>query len=135
MATIGGLSPKQRRFLETLLSGVSVAQACRLTGTPERTAYRWMRQPHFKQALREAEDELTEQAMRRLLSMQGEAIDALQAILSSQSTPPGQKLRAVEVALGQALRFRNHVDLETRLAELEEVVHQVAEKLPPEQGE
>lgn len=126
---------RQKRLIDALLSGQSVTAACQQIGVSRNTAYRWMRQPHFKQALQASEAELTEQAMRRLLSMQAEAVDALQAILSSQSVPPGQKLRAVEVALGQVLRYRNQVDLEARLAELEEVVHQVAEKLPPEQGE
>ena len=134
MAKNGSITPKQRRFLETLIMGVSVAQACRLTGTAERTAYRWLQDDAFKKALAEAEGELMTAAMRRLLAMQDKAITQLADVLNDRTARNSEKIKAVELALSHVLRVRTAVSLEERLAALEKTIQTILEGEKNEHG-
>ncbi|MGB9798528.1 MAG: hypothetical protein ACPLUL_00325 [Thermanaerothrix sp.] len=132
--TMKDLSARQKRFLQALLTSKSAREAAQKAGIGEKTAYRWLRQPAFREALQEAESGLLEEAMRRLLSMQSGALDALSDLVSDRRLP-GARLAAAKAILDTALRFRNAVELEARLAELEEQVKQVAIQSEPPQGD
>ncbi len=56
--TPAGLTPKQRRAVETLLATGEVAAAAREAGVSRDTLHRWLKQPLFGQAVREAEAEV-----------------------------------------------------------------------------
>lgn len=125
------ITPRQRRLIEALLTEKNITRACRAAGVGRTTHRRWMRQPHFVEALRQAEAELLEVSMRRLLSMQDVAVDALQALLNDTRLRPPDRLRAVQMVLDNVLRLRNAVELEARLAELEKQVKRVANQSEP----
>ncbi len=125
------ITARQRRLIEALLAGQSITQACQTAGVGRRTYYRWMKQVHFADALQEAESELLTVSMRRLLSMQGAAVDGLQDLLNDKHLRPSDRLRAVQMVLDGVLRLRSAVELESRLAELERQVQNITAQEPP----
>jgi len=114
-----------------LLSGQTISQACRAAGVGRRTYYRWMKQPHFTEALRQGEAELLTVSMRRLLGMTAGAVDGLQDLLNDKHLRPSDRLRAVQMVLDGTLRLRSAVELEARLAELERKLEQVSSQGEP----
>jgi len=120
MAKKGTLSAPQKRFLAALMESKTTSEAIRRANVAARSAYRWLNEDEtFKAALAEAENQVLDAAMRRLLSMQGQAIEALEAILTDSTARQTDKLRAVEMALVHILRLREAATLEGRLSELE----------------
>jgi len=99
----------------------------------EKTAYRWLRQPAFREALAEAEAALLEAATRRLLALQASALDAVGAVLADEHLPPTYRLQAARLVLDSALRFYDVTSLERRITDLERMVQQIgAQGEPPE---
>ena len=114
------LSAKQHRTISALLSTKSVIEAAAATGQGERTIYRWLSEPAFRQALSAAEGDLIDVATRRLLQLQGGALDTLEALLSDETdASAGVRLRAAQVVLDHLLKLREMRDIEQRLQALE----------------
>jgi molybdenum-dependent DNA-binding transcriptional regulator ModE len=115
-----GITRRQRKAINAILTYPTLLQAAQASGIPYRTLWRWVNENDaFKKALQEAENQLFEEAMRRLLSMQAAAIDALQQVLTDPNSRQSDKLRAVEMALDHVLRLRSAIELEERLKLLE----------------
>ena len=114
------LSAKQHRAITALLTSKSVTEAATATGQGERTIYRWLSEPAFRQALSAAEGDLIDVATRRLLQLQGSALDTLEALLGDGAdASAGVRLRAAQVTLDHLLKLREMRDIEQRLAALE----------------
>jgi hypothetical protein len=119
------ITPTQRRFLAALLVSRTVSEAIRRANVSERSAWRWMKDEAFRAALEEAEGQTLEDVMRRLIGMQEQALNALQAILGDPQARHGDKLRAIDMALSHFLRLREAITLEERLNELERRIEEV----------
>ena len=114
------LSAKQHRAISALLTSKSVTEAAVATGQGERTIYRWLSEPDFRQALSAAEGDLIDVATRRLLQLQGGALDTLEALLSDDTdASAGVRLRAAQITLDHLLKLREMRDVEQRLQALE----------------
>lgn len=124
--TANDLTARQKRFIQALLTSKSAREAAHRCGIGEKTAYRWLRLPQVQSALAEAEGQILADTMRRLLSMQGAAVDALQDLLTNQRLLPAERLRVVQAVLDNALRLRNATTVEQRLVELEQRVAEAA---------
>lgn len=120
MATNGSLSSRQQRAVAALLASKSVSEAAGSAGVGERTLYRWLAEDQaFRAALNQAEGDLLDTATRRLLTLQGKAIDALEHLIDSAETE-GVRLRAAQVAIDTSLKLREMRDIEQRLTALEQ---------------
>ena len=113
------LRSEQRRLVEELLAGKDVTAACKAAGVGRTTAYRWMGQPAFQSALREADREVLTATSRRLARIGGKAVQVLLILMSDPETPPSARIRAADAVLGKALQLRETVDIEERLSALE----------------
>jgi hypothetical protein len=82
-----------------------------------------MKTPAFRQALADAENTLLDATQRRLVSLNGDALDVLEDILIGIADAPASvQLRAAELALSYTLKMREARELETRLAALEAAI-------------
>lgn len=118
IATEKKLTPAQRKAIETLLTEGSVAAAALTAGVARSTLYRWMSDDAFLVELRAAETLAVQSLSRSLTGLGESAVTALKDALA-----PGNKtstrLRAAEIVIGNLLRLRELVDLETRITALE----------------
>lgn len=70
------LTPQQLQVLECLLTGGSVADAAQAAGVSERTVYRWVQMPEFREAFEEQRRATLQRAALRLNRMAEDAADA-----------------------------------------------------------
>jgi transposase-like protein len=99
-----------------LAGGGSLADAAAAAGVGERQLRRWRRQPAFKSLVRQTHDDLTHQALGRLLSNLTAASDALVALLADVN--PFVRLRAATSVLELAGKLRDSADMAARLDEV-----------------
>jgi site-specific recombinase XerD len=113
------LSVRQQRAIEQLLTAESLTQAAVAAGISRRTLTRWLADPAFVAALEQAGSEAVANAARKLSGLSETAVEELRSILENGSTEV-VRLRAIEMVLAHALRWRELADLERRVAALEE---------------
>lgn len=112
------LSPKQLKTIETLLTQGSVDAAATAAGVSRNSIYKWFKDETFVSELRQAEAEALTSLSRSLVGLGDKATEALRAALDD--IKPSVRLRAAEIVLNNLLRLRELVDIEARLAALEE---------------
>jgi hypothetical protein len=113
------LTPKQRRAVEALLATGEVSAAAREANVSRDTVHRWLKQPAFGQAVRDAEARALDDLSRLLVRMGRTAAATLAKAMSDATVPPATRVRAADVALSRLLQLRELATLETRVAELE----------------
>src|SRR5947209_2433294 len=100
----GTLSIKQEALLTLLLLGKSTEQAATEAGIAERTAYRWVKEPHFKDALEDAK----KKAFDRKLSMLKDNVNVALVALArnmGEKAPPGVQVAAAKCWLELAIEL------------------------------
>lgn len=124
MATSGALSAKQNKAIAALLSSKTVLGAAEMAGVSARTLTRWLADADFRAALLEAESEAIDAATRRLIGLQGVAIDCLHETLSDRKALPGIRMRAAQSILDFLMKLRDLRNIEKRLAALESIINE-----------
>jgi hypothetical protein len=104
-------------LLTALASGQSVKSAARAAGVSERTAFRRVADPVFRQAVSQARAELLARAVGLLADSATEAAKTLRALLAAESE--GVRVRAAVALLDAAMRGVELIDLAERLTALE----------------
>ena len=118
-ATPQGLSPKQVKAVEALLTTGEVAAAAQAAGVSRATLHRWLAEPIFLAAVREAEARALDDLSRLLVRLGRTAAATLAKAMNDPSAPWATRVRAADAALGRLLRLRELATLEARVAELE----------------
>ena len=112
----GGLSRKQERAIVTLLNEQTISRAASAAGVNERTLYRWLREPGFARAYRDARREAFGQAIALTQRYAPLAVNTLAKVMSDANAPASAKVTA---AVG-LLRFgREGIELDDLAARVE----------------
>jgi hypothetical protein len=110
------LPPNQQKALSALLSNTSVEAAAQKCGLGERTVRRYLKDPTFAAAYREARDEIFTEAATGMRAIATKAITTLSSGLD-ESEDINTRLRAARSVLDYWIKT---VELERRLKETEE---------------
>jgi hypothetical protein len=110
---------KMEQAIAALLSHRSVEEAARELGISPNTLVRWMKEPEFKAACREARRTVFSHAIGRLQDAAGAAATTLLKIMVDTNAPAATRLRAAEVVLEQAAKADEMEDIADRVAKLE----------------
>jgi transposase-like protein len=113
------LTPKQRKAVEALLTTGEVTAAAKEAGVSKDTLYRWLKQPLFTQAVREAEARALDDLSRLLVRLGRTAAATLAKAMSDPAAPWATRVRAADASLGRLLQLRELATLEARVVELE----------------
>ena len=111
------ISPTQLKVIELLLTSSTVGEAAAAAKVSRNSIYRWMKDDTFISELRSAEAEAVQGLSRALVGLGEKATRALADALDSDKITI--RLRASEIVIGNLLKIRELVDLESRLAALE----------------
>jgi phage terminase small subunit len=117
--TSGNLTTKQRKAIEALLLTGDVTAAAREAGVSRESIYRWLRQPVFLGAVREAEAQALDELSRLLVRLGRTAATTLAKAMSEETTPIATRVRAADAVLARLLQLRELATLEARVVELE----------------
>lgn len=110
------LSGKQRKALEALLQTGEVSHAATAAGVSRDTVYRWMKQPLFAAAVREAEVRALDEVSRVLIRLSRAAVGTLAGAMADREAPLGARVRAADITLNRLLQVRELATIEERLA-------------------
>jgi hypothetical protein len=114
------LSAKQRRMIGALLTSRTIGEACKTVGITRTTLARWHNSPMFQAALTQAEDAVMGEAGRQLLSGITSALSTLDDV-RQKGKMDSDRRQAAESWVSFALRWREKLDIEKRIAALEAV--------------
>jgi hypothetical protein len=113
------LSSKQRRAIEALLTTGDVAAAAREAKVGKSSLYRWLREPLFLAAVREAEAAALDELSRMLVRLGRTATGTLAKAMTDPAAPWPTRVRAADATLARLLQLRELATLEARVTELE----------------
>lgn len=128
-----GLSPRQARFVSAMIVTRTVADAARMAGIGERTAYTYLADPAVQAAIGRGLDDVLADATRQITGTIGPALAALESILQDPTVPASARVAAARLLLDAGLRYRTTLDLATRLANVEDR-QRTLEDEPPTPG-
>jgi hypothetical protein len=115
-----GLSSKQRKAVEALLATGEVSAAAREVGVSRHTIHRWLKEPAFLVAVRQAEAAALDELSRLLVRLGRTAVATVAKAMGDPATPAATRVRAADVALGRLLQLRELAQLEARVQALEQ---------------
>lgn len=116
------LTTKQVAAVAGLLAGLTNEAAAGAAGVSRRTLQRWLTEPGFRSALRQAETDLVARAARTMAAGAVEAVELLRSILDDEEQAPRDRIRAAQTLLARLPDFRLAA-VEQRLIELESGGH------------
>jgi hypothetical protein len=120
MSVFGGkFGRKKEVAIVALLSQRSVDDAARSVNIAPRTLYRWIKEPEFDAAYREAKRAAYGQSIARLHQASGAAVTTLLKLMVDSNVPASTRARCADSVLSHTEKATELEDIEARLAELE----------------
>lgn len=116
------LTHRQEKAVLALMSNPTIAAAAESVGISEKTLRRWMDEPAFQQALRDAKLTAYDHGMAQLQNLVSNAIRVLTEILNDTEASASAKLRAAALVLQAAPRNMEFDDLKAQFIELREMI-------------
>jgi hypothetical protein len=116
---------KKEEAVAALLTHRTTEEAARAVGIGPATLVRWMKEPEFDAAWREARRLAYAQSIARLQQASAAAATTLLKIMLDQNSPPSCRLRAADSVLSHAAKAIELEDIEARLSDLEQTTQQV----------
>jgi hypothetical protein len=107
------------RLLMALACGATVETAARSLAVSERTVYRRLADPAFRQRLQQMRADMVQRTAGALTAAGAEAVRTLLA-LQKETVPPAVRLGAARAVLELGAKMRETAELEARIAALEE---------------
>jgi DNA-binding transcriptional MerR regulator len=114
------LSRKQEQCIGALLVQPTLGDAAEATGIAESTLRRWLKQPTFQTAYRQARRDAVSQAIARLQQVTTTAVDTLEGVMKDSAAKEAAKVTAAKTVLELAIRTVELEDIDERLHALEE---------------
>ena len=113
------LTPKAARLVAAALAAPTWKEAAALAGVSDRYARNLRATPAFRAALREARDQVLQDATARAAGGLVEAIDVLREVMSDTSSPTPARVAAARVLLATTPALLEAHDLAERVSALE----------------
>ncbi len=111
------LKAKQRSLIPYLIA-FSVNEACRQSGRSTSIVHRWLKQPEFRAALKQPQDEAFTDGITRIKGNVTKAVDVLTELLDCEDNQI--RIRAAENVIEYAVKLNHNEELEKRINDLEE---------------
>src|SRR5713226_6081617 len=115
---------KKEQAIAALLTHRNLEEAARATDVAPNTLLRWMKEPEFDAAYREARRLAYGQSIARLQQAASAASSTLLKVMVDPNSPPSCRLRAADSVLSHAAKAIEIEDIEARVSELERATEQ-----------
>ena len=115
----GNITRKQAAAVKALLEHGSLEDAANAAGVSTKTIYRWRQDPLFVAALDKAQGDEIRNAVRVLVVDLRANHEVMREIRDKPTATPGIRLRAAQALDTSLLRWKEIIDIDTRLTALE----------------
>jgi hypothetical protein len=116
------LSARQNRLIAALVANPDMQAACLSARVSRTTAYRWIKEPVFADALKLERGRVLDEALSRVKSHVTEAVDVLAALLANEDA--STRRLACNDILRHAIKAKEMEDIQERLDVLERVLRE-----------
>lgn len=120
MSGFESLQPKQIKAIEALLREPTTAAAAKAARVGEATIFRWLADPAFSAAYKEARGQLLEATLTALQAAGGDAVKCLVEVTNDKEAQVSARVSAAKAIIELGLKTREVLDVEERLKALEE---------------
>ena len=110
---------QERRAIAALLTQRNIEEAAKSIGVGANTSLRWMKEPEFTRAYREARRQAFGQSLARLPQATSAAAATLMKIMVDQNAPASTRVRAADSIFNHAAKAIEIEDIDARVTELE----------------
>ena len=110
---------KQEEAIAALLTQRNIEESAKAIGIVPNTLLKWMKDPQFDTAYREARRAAFRQSIARLQQASSAAVTTLLKLMVEPGPPASVKARAADSVLDHAAKAIELEDIEARVAELE----------------
>ena len=110
---------KKEEAIVALLTQKNIEEAARSIGIGSTTLLRWLKDPDFDAAYRQARRAAFRQSVARLQQASGAAVTTLLKLMIDPATPPSTRARAADSVLDHSAKAIEIEDIEARVSELE----------------
>jgi transposase-like protein len=110
---------KQEEAIAALLTQRNIEEAAKAVGIAPNTLLKWMKDPGFDAAYREARRLAFRQSVSRLQQASSAAVTTLLKIMVDPTAPHSTRVRAADSVLDHSAKAIEIEDIEARVAELE----------------
>jgi hypothetical protein len=125
----GSLGTRKTKAVQALLQYGTKEKAAQEAGISVVTLWRWMKQPPFQEALRQARREAFSQSTGRLQQASSVAVSTLLRVMAGPDTPASSKVQASRSVIELSQKSFELEDMEIRLARLEKLAGHEAPSL------
>jgi hypothetical protein len=110
---------KQEEAIAALLTQRNIDEAAKTIGIAPNTLLKWMKEPGFDAAYREARRLAFRQSVARLQQASGAAVSTLLKVMLDVNAPHSTRVRAADSVLDHAAKAIEIEDVEARESDLE----------------
>lgn len=111
------LTVAQHRGVVALLTEPTLQDAAKSTGVNRSTLYKWLQEPDFQAAYRDARRQAVHRATVRLQEISSEAVEVLREVMGDKAQQGAARVGAARLVLDFAARMTETEDLERRVEE------------------
>jgi len=113
------LRPKQEEAILALLTNRTVEDTARAAKITTRTLYRWLNEPEFDKAYRQARRKAFGQSTARLQQASSAAVSVMMKTMVDPNAGASTRLRAADMVYSHAAKAIEIEDIDARVTELE----------------
>jgi hypothetical protein len=110
---------KKEDAIAALLTHRNIEEAAAAVDTSAKTLLRWMKEPEFDAAYREARRRAFSQSIARMQQASSAAVSTLLKIMIDSNAPASTRVRAADSVLDHAAKAIELEDIESRVSGLE----------------
>lgn len=113
------LNEKHVRAIEALLQEPTVTAAAKKAGVSQATLFRWLNDPQFTGAYKEARGRMLEGTLNSLQSASADAVICLREVINDTTAQVTARVSASKTVLELSFKAREILELEDRIEYLE----------------
>ena len=114
-----GIKVSRESAIAALVTSPSIKDAASACGIAEKTMHSWLNEPDFALKLREAQEEVTRQAISRVLLSIGRSIDTLEEVMQDITNNASPRVAAARTLLEYGFKVYELQTIQQRLDALE----------------
>ncbi|RYX80618.1 hypothetical protein EON83_27720 [bacterium] len=122
------MTAKHDKFLAALLSMPTIDLAAKIAGISEATAQRYLKEPDFATAYRDARREVVSHSLTALQAACGEAVATLRSVAGDAEAPASSRVSAAKTILEFSMKAVELDDLAARVEAMETLLKEQEEK-------
>lgn len=122
------MKAKQVAFLNALLTSKDTKEAISRAGIHRDTAYRYLADPEFKQALKEAQKGVVNDTVNYMRSCLSECVERLMSIVRSEKISPAIQVQAINCLFSNYRPLSEDLDILERIQALEAAIKKDSEQ-------